>query len=55
MPVLDDTGNPVHRRGVTDAPRLYFLGLLWLHRLRSAFIRGAEEDARYVAERIASA
>ena len=49
-PVFDDAGQPIHTRGETTMPGLYFLGLSWLHRLRSPFIRGAEEDARHVAE-----
>lgn len=53
VPVLDADGFPIHRRGVTSAPGVFFIGLHWLHRLRSAFIRGAEEDARYLGERIA--
>lgn len=52
LPVLDDEGHPVHDRGVTACPGAYFLGLHWLHRLRSAFIRGAEEDARHLGEHI---
>lgn len=52
VPVLDDAGRPQHQRGVTAAPGLYVIGRSWLHRLRSAFIRGAEEDARYVTTRL---
>lgn len=55
LPVLDSEGEPVQDRGVTASPHLYFLGLHWLHRLRSAFIRGAEEDAGHVAALIAGA
>jgi putative flavoprotein involved in K+ transport len=54
LPVFDSEGSPVHRRGETDLPGIYFLGLRWLHRLRSPFIRGAEEDARHVAGLIAA-
>jgi putative flavoprotein involved in K+ transport len=54
LPVLDGEGRPVHRRGATDCRGVYFLGLHWLHRLRSPFIRGAEEDARHVAGLIAA-
>jgi len=50
--VLDEAGFPVHKRGVTSAPGLYFVGVPWLHRLRSPFIRGAEEDARYLVSKI---
>lgn len=53
LPVFDDTGFPMHQRGATDIPGLYFLGLSWLHRLRSPFIRGAEEDARHIANLVA--
>jgi putative flavoprotein involved in K+ transport len=53
IPVLDEEGHPVHHRGVTACPGVFFVGLHWLHRLRSAFIRGAEEDARYLGDRIA--
>lgn len=54
VPVFDDAGVPVHRRGVTNQRGLYFLGLHWLHRLRSAFIRGAEEDAEHLGSLIAA-
>jgi putative flavoprotein involved in K+ transport len=49
LPVLDADGEPVHHRGATACTGIYFVGLNWLHRLRSAFIRGAEEDAGHVA------
>lgn len=52
LDVLDEDGLPRHTRGVTNLPGVYFMGLPWLHRLRSPFIRGAEEDARYLVERI---
>ena len=50
--VLDNTGFPVHRRGETASPGLYFIGLSWLHRLRSPFIRGAEEDALHLLKQL---
>lgn len=43
---------PVHERGVTSEAGLYFLGLPWLHKWKSAFLFGADEDAAYLAERI---
>lgn len=52
MAIFDDDGYPIHRRGVTSVPGLYFTGLPWLHRLRSPFIRGAEEDARHIVDHI---
>jgi putative flavoprotein involved in K+ transport len=53
-PVFDADGHLQHGRGVTTVPGLYFIGLSWLHRLRSPFIRGAEEDARYIVNHILS-
>jgi putative flavoprotein involved in K+ transport len=46
---------PVHRRGVTAVPGVYFLGLPWLYRLKSAFLHGVGEDAEYLAQLIAGA
>jgi putative flavoprotein involved in K+ transport len=51
--VFDENGAPRHRRGVTDVPGLYFLGLSFLSRRASAFIFGAEKDATHLAEQIA--
>jgi putative flavoprotein involved in K+ transport len=45
---------PVHKRGVTKVPGVYFLGLPWLHKLKSAFLNGVGEDAEHLAEQIAS-
>ena len=50
--VLDANGRPVHRRGVTATPGLYFLGLPRLHKVKSAFLWGVGEDAAYLAEHI---
>ncbi len=51
---FDERGAPVHRRGVTDVPGLYFLGLSWLSRRASSFIFGVEHDAAHLAEHIAA-
>jgi putative flavoprotein involved in K+ transport len=52
LPVFDVQGEPQHHRGVSLYPGLYFLGLLWLSKLKSSFIFGAGEDAEYLAEHI---
>jgi putative flavoprotein involved in K+ transport len=49
LPVLDESGRPLHRRGVTSVPGLYFLGFPWLHSRKSGVINGLEEDAGFVA------
>ena len=51
-PVFDEQGRPVHRRGVTQTPGLYFLGLPWLHSWGSGRMAGVARDAEYLAERI---
>ncbi|MGZ8693504.1 MAG: flavin-containing monooxygenase [Gaiellaceae bacterium] len=42
-----------HRRGVTDVPGLYFVGLSWQHTRGSALIGWVKDDAEYVAKHIA--
>ena len=54
LPVLDAAGRPVHRRGVTDVEGIYFLGLQWQRKAKSAFLSGVGEDAAYLGERIAA-
>jgi putative flavoprotein involved in K+ transport len=49
VPVFDAMGTPLHRRGATSVPGLYFLGLRWLHKLKSSFLYGVGEDAAHIA------
>ncbi|MFT3863246.1 MAG: NAD(P)/FAD-dependent oxidoreductase [Solirubrobacterales bacterium] len=50
---FDANGNPLHRRGVSTEPGVYFLGLPWLSGRGSSFIWGVWHDARYLADQIA--
>jgi putative flavoprotein involved in K+ transport len=52
LPIVDSRGEPVQRRGATSAPGIYFLGLAWMHKVKSSFLYGVGEDAEYLAERI---
>jgi putative flavoprotein involved in K+ transport len=52
LPIFDSGGRLRHRRGVTDVPGLYFLGLTWQHTRGSALIGWVKEDAEFIAERI---
>jgi putative flavoprotein involved in K+ transport len=54
LPVVDEDGRLRHRRGVTDVPGLYFLGLTWQHTRGSALIGWVKDDAEFIAERIAA-
>jgi putative flavoprotein involved in K+ transport len=54
LPVLDSSGEPIHRNGVAEVPGLYFLGLPWLSRMSSAFLSGVGDDAAVLADHIAA-
>ncbi len=55
LPVIDDDGWPLERRGVvSSAPGLYFAGLAFQSSFRSMLIGGAGGDAEHVARHIAS-
>jgi putative flavoprotein involved in K+ transport len=54
LPVLDSGGNLRHRRGVTDVPGLYFLGLSWQHTRGSALLGWVKDDAEFIAAQIAA-
>lgn len=52
LPVHDEEGLLRHRRGVTDVPDLYFLGLSWQHTRGSALLGFVADDAAYIAAQI---
>jgi putative flavoprotein involved in K+ transport len=54
VPVFDNLGRLVHRRGVTDSPGLYFLGLSWQHTRGSALLGWVRDDAEHIAQKINS-
>ena len=51
-PIFDGHRRLIHRRGVTDSPGLYFVGLTWQHTRGSALLGFVEDDARYIADRV---
>jgi putative flavoprotein involved in K+ transport len=54
VPVLDISGEPIHRGGITAVPGLYFLGLQWLSKMSSSFLSGVGDDAADLADHIAA-
>jgi putative flavoprotein involved in K+ transport len=54
VPVFDKNGRPVHERGVTTSPGLYFLGQLWQHTRGSALLGWVKDDAAYIAGKVAA-
>ena len=54
LPVFDRDGRVLHRRGVTDCPGLFFVGLTWLHTRGSALLGWVKDDAQFISQRIAA-
>lgn len=52
--VADEHGWPVQRRGVSAHPGLYFVGVNWLHKRKSALLCGVGEDAEHVVSHLVS-
>jgi putative flavoprotein involved in K+ transport len=52
IPGVIREGHVVHRRGVTEVPGLYFLGLSWQHTRGSALLGFVNDDATFLADRI---
>ncbi|MEH1842093.1 MAG: NAD(P)-binding domain-containing protein [Nostoc sp.] len=52
LPILDSDGYPIHKRGLTNYPGLYLLGLPWLHTVKSGLLLGVGEDAAFIASKI---
>ncbi|MGY8997524.1 MAG: flavin-containing monooxygenase [Alphaproteobacteria bacterium] len=49
---FDDKGRPIHQRGISNEPGVYFVGLPWLSRRGSSFIWGVWHDAKFIADQI---
>jgi putative flavoprotein involved in K+ transport len=52
--IKDESGAIIHRRGVTDAPGAFFIGLTWQYTRGSALIGFVKDDAAFIAGRIDS-
>ncbi|HEY2599893.1 MAG TPA: NAD(P)-binding domain-containing protein [Candidatus Dormibacteraeota bacterium] len=52
FPVFDDMGFPVQVDGRTRVPGLYFMGVHWMRKNKSAILYGVGEDAEIVARHI---
>jgi putative flavoprotein involved in K+ transport len=50
--VTDENGHPIHKRGISPVPGIYFLGFPWLHSRKSGIIHGIDEDANFIVEAI---
>jgi putative flavoprotein involved in K+ transport len=52
LPVFDARGYPRYRRGVTEIPGLYFVGLHWMHTQGSGLFYQVGRDAEYVVDHL---
>ncbi len=52
LPVFDDMGFPVQVDGRASVPGLYFVGVHWMRKNKSAILYGVGEDAEIVARHI---
>ncbi len=52
FPVFDDMGFPIQTDGATSVPGLYFVGVHWMRKNKSAILAGVGEDAEIVARQI---
>jgi putative flavoprotein involved in K+ transport len=52
--IKDERGQIRHRRGVTDSPGLYMLGLTWQYTRTSALLGWVGDDAAFIADQIVS-
>lgn len=53
-PVFDETGYPIHQRGVTKSVGLYFVGLRDQYKLKSPLLYGVGEDTAFVISHIST-
>ena len=53
FPIFDAGGRPLQYRGATSVPGLYFVGLHFMHKLKSSLVSGVGEDAAHIAGLIA--
>ena len=52
LPVFDEDKYPMQKRGVTEYPGLYFIGLPFLHNSNSGTLNGVGDDANHVVSMI---
>jgi putative flavoprotein involved in K+ transport len=52
LPIGDERGFPIQRRGVTNYPGLYFVGMPWMPSLKSGILAGVGEFAKHIASHI---
>jgi len=52
LPLFDERGYPRYKRGVTEIPGFYFVGLHWMHTVGSGLFYGVGRDAEFVVDHL---
>lgn len=53
LPIFGETTEfPIHNRGITNEPGLYFVGLLFQYSASSSMVHGVARDAEYIVKNI---
>ena len=52
LPIFDNDGYPIQKRGITEYAGLYFIGLPWLHNGKSGLIFGVAPDAAHIVSAV---
>lgn len=55
LPVLDSSGQPIHRQGVSSVEGLYFVDCSWQRNHKSNFVFGVKDDAGFVSSKVYTA
>ncbi|MEO0508429.1 MAG: MSMEG_0569 family flavin-dependent oxidoreductase [Verrucomicrobiota bacterium] len=55
LDIFNSRGFPIHNRGITEAPGLFFIGLPWQHTWGSSRFSGIAEDSKFIADKIEKA
>ena len=50
--IFNSHGYPIHERGMTEQPGLYFIGLPWLHTWGSGRFSGVAGDAKFICDQV---
>ena len=48
LPLTDEDGFPIQKCGITQYPGLYFVGMHWLNKRKSAIMLGVNEDVEHI-------
>ena len=53
LPIRDADGFPITRKGVSEFPGLYFVGMPFINTMKSGLLMGIGADAKYITSQIA--